>query len=497
MAPRKSNIYKQKVRENKAKIWQPTLMAPKAGQITSTLNRVTQAFLQEIGNTNKDLPEYLKMARKDPLVRSCIELKCLRAAIMLGKYSHHNSQVEEWVQHNLDSMHGSLTHKVGRLAAAMALGFSAAEIVFTDEIKGQWRLKTINILDQTKSTFEGKNGEAVYLRYREPTGLDKRVPYHKIIHVVNGFSTNIGEYDMVYGDPESCTAHQYFKAKQAILTEMMISAKNSASGMWLGQADSNETVQIVDVNGNPRFNSDGTPMTQSAVHALQQQLLNLENNSVIVTDTKNRVQPLIPDGKEATWANYIQILDNGIMRAYGIPEGIFKEGTNTTLSNTLGRQHKTILDAQIESIVSQIRDQLVEKVIKPLLVWNFGITEDFGSFKLDEVQDQESVSLRVQNIISAVSAQILPAQNIHIQNALYDSLGLPTINEREMAGLQQQQLIKTFLENQTQMGLLNPMTGAQAPSVEQPGQDQIQAQEQHDAAQQQAGASEEQNQGGQ
>ena len=472
MAAHKSK-YTKKLEKNEAKPWQPSLMAPKAGQITSTLNRVTQSFLQEIGNTDKKIADYIDMARKDPLVRACIELKCLRAAIMLGKYSHHDSRVEKWVQHNLDSMHGSLTHKVGRLASAMAMGFSAAEIVFTDEIRGQWRLKTINILDQTKISYEGKNGEALFLRYREPTGLDKRIPYAKTLHIVNGFSANIGEYDMVYGDAESCTAYQYFKAKQAILTEMMISAKNSASGMWLGQADSNETVQIVDVNGNPRFNSDGSPLTQSAVHALQQQLLNVENNSVIVTDLKNRVQPLIPDGKEATWDNYIRILDNGIMRAYGVPEGIFKEGTGSVTQNSLGRTHKTILDSQIESIVSQIRDQLIERIVKPLLVWNFGITEDFGSFKLDEVQDQESVSLRVQNIISAVSAQIIPAQNIHVQNALYDSLGLPTINPTEMAQLQQQQLIKTFLEQQTQMGLINPLTGASAPSVEAPGQDQL------------------------
>lgn len=469
--PVKKSMYQKKVEENKVKLWQPTLMSPRAGQITSTLNRVTQSFLQEIGNTDKNTTDYIKMARKDPLVRACIELKCLRAAIMLGKYSHHNSQIERWVQHNFESMIGSLTHKVGRLASAMAMGYSTAEIVFTNESPGQWSLKTINILDQTKTSFEGKNGEIYFLRYREPTGLDKRVPYGKIIHVVNGFSANIGEHDMVYGDAESYTAHQYFKAKQAILTEMMISAKNSASGMWLGQADSNETVQIVDVNGRPKMNADGSPLTQSAVYALQEQLLNMENNSVIVTDLKNRIQPLVPDGKEATWDNYIRILDSGIMRAYGVPEGIFKEGTNTTMGNTLGRTHKTVLDSQIESIVSQIRDQLIEKVVKPLLIWNFGLTEDFGSFKIDEVQDQESVSLRVQNIISAVSSQILPAQNIHIQNALYDSLGLPTINETEMGRLQQRQLIKTFLESQTQMGVLDPITMTMAGSQGQPAED--------------------------
>ncbi len=452
------DLYKKKRAAHKVKTWSPTIMAPSAGQITSTINRVTQSFLQEIDNVDTKITDYLKMARKDPLVRSCIELKCLRTSIMLGKYSHPDNFIEQWVQSNFDSMIGSLTHQVGRLAAAMPLGFAGAEIVFTDEVSGEWRLKSINVLDQTRTTFEGKNGAIKYLRYREPTGNDKRIPYPKVLHIVNGFSTNIGEYDMVYGDAESGTAYQYFKAKQAVLTEMMISAKNSASGMWLGKADSNETVQIVDINGIPQTNPDGTPRTQSAVHALHQQMLNLENNSVIVTDKKNEISALIPDKNDVGWQNYINILDNGILRSYGVPELIFKEGTGSTLSSTLGRQHKTILDAQIESIVSQIRDQLIEKVVKPLLIWNFGITDNFGTFKLDEIQDQESVSLRVQNIISAVSAQILPAQNIHVQNALYDSLGLPTVSATEAAQLQQQQLLKTYFDQQVFQGM-NPVTG--------------------------------------
>jgi hypothetical protein len=453
MAPNFKNLYTQK--QDKVKTWNPSLMAPVSGQISSSLNSITQTFLQEVSNNDPKLIDYLKMARKDPLVRSCIELKCLRAALMLGKYSHEDAFIERWVQENFDGMRGSLTHIVGRLASAMALGFSGGEIVFTDEILGQWRLKNINILDQTRISFEGKNGEIFFLRYRESTGKVKKIPYPKIIHVVNGFSSNIGEHDMVYGDPESGTAYQYYKAKQAILTEMMISAKNSASGMWLGKADSNETVQIVDSQGNPRFNSDGTPMVQSAVHALAQQLLNLENNSVLVTDNKNQVMPLIPTTKEATWQMYITILENGIMKSYGIPEMTFREGVS--FSN-LSRQKKTILDAQIESVVAQIRDQLVEKIVKPLLIWNFGVTKNFGTFKMDEIEDQESISLRVQNIISAVSSQILPAQNINIQNALYDSLGLPTVTKEESQTYLQEQLLKSYYENQVYQGV-HPMLG--------------------------------------
>jgi hypothetical protein len=471
MEQRFKNLYQKRERSNKLAEWNPTIMAPSANQLTSTITRVTQAFLHEIDNEEGgNLKDYIKMARKDPLVGSCIELKCLRAAILFGKYSHSNSKVERWVQSNFDDMKGSLHHKIGRLGSAMPLGFSAAEIIFHDRYRGEWRLDTLNILDQTRISFEGKNGEIYFLRYREPTGVDIRVPYPKVLHIVNGYASNLGEYDAVYGYAESCAANQYYKAKQAVLTEMMISAKNAASGMWLGQADSNETVQLVDIHGRPMVNPDGSPKTQSAVHVLQQQMLNLENNSVIVTDLKNRVQALVPDKNDIGWQNYINILDTGILRSYGVPKLLLDEGTSSTSANTLGRQHKTVLDSQVESIVTQIRDQMIERVVKPLLIYNFGITDDFGTFKLDEVQDQESVSLRVQNIISAVSAQIIPAQNIHVVNALYDSLGLPTVNETEQGELLQKQLMKTYLENAVFAGdptIISALTGQPpAPAIE-------------------------------
>jgi hypothetical protein len=430
--------------------WNPGIGTPISGQYTSTITRVTQEFLQEIFNTDIKISEYIKMARKDSVVRSCIELKSLRASLLFGKYRYKDPYIQKWVQDNLDEIQGSFAHKVGQLASAMPLGFSTAEIVFDRRRSSRKEiyLKTINILDQTRVTFEGESGLIKNLIYQEPTGKKIAVPYSKILHIVHGFSANIGAYDQVYGDPESATAYQYYKAKQAILTEMLVAGKMGGSGLWLGKADSNETVQIVDGNGNPVYNADGSPRTEPAMVSLMKQMMNLENNSIIVTDIKNSLQPLQVDTKEGFWTVALNILNDGLMKAYGIPKLIFEEGSGTLGVNSVAKQHNSIMDSQIRAVIYQIRDQMIDKVVKPLLIWNFGITHDFGFFEDDNQLDPESASMRVGNIVNAVSAGVLNKTDLQVQNTVRNLLGIPTISKEEQFILSQEELLSKFWETQ-------------------------------------------------
>lgn len=439
-------LEKRKSERAKVKTYTPSIMSPRAGQLASEITRVTQDFLIEVHNTDVQLYEYIKMARKDPEVRACIELKCLRATLMLGKYRHPNVFIQNWVQENFDNLQGSLFSKAGRLAAAMPLGFSAGEIVF-DKSQGFWRLKTINILDQTRVSFEGEKGFLENLVYQERDGQKLAIPYKKVIHVVNGYSANIGEFDYIYGDPESGTAYQYYLAKKAILTEMMIAGKQNASGIWLGKTQSEHSVQVTDSNGKALYNSDGSPRLEPAGLALYKQLLNIENNSVIVTDNDNSVSPLTVDTKEGFWQVVLGILNDGIRKSYSVPKLIFEGGESSFGQNTIGKQHKLIMDSQIESIVIQIRDQLIEKVVKPLLIWNFGITDNFGTFTVDPVHDPEAVNLKLNNIFAAATAGFISPTDLTVRNIVREQLDIPKVTKEEQFIIDQEALLQKYFEN--------------------------------------------------
>ena len=106
------------------------------------------------------------------------------------------------------------------------------------------------------------------------------------------------------------------------------------------------------------------------------------------------------------------------------------------------------MDSQIKSVIFQIRDQMIEKVVKPLLIWNFGITHDFGSFEDDNQLDPESASIRVGNIINAVSANVLKPTDLQVQNTVRNLLGIPTISKEEQFILSQEALLEKYFETQ-------------------------------------------------
>jgi hypothetical protein len=435
--------------------FKPSIPVPHEGQRTRTINRLTQNFLQELFNNDRDLPKYIEAAKTDSYIRSCQELKCLRLANKIGKYTHSDASIQAWVRSNFDNINGRLHHIVGRLGSAMAYGFSNAEIIFSAKIpghKGQWRLKGLNVLDQTRTTFEGLDGEVKYLVYRDGKNVKTRVPYESCLHLVNGYSSNIYNSDFVFGDPEAKTAYKYYLAKQAILAEMMIAAKNNATGILLGKVDSNEWVEMTDAQGKPIVGNDGQSKTEPAAMNLLRQLIATENNSVIVTDNKNNVTPLIMPTSEGFWNMSIEILNKHIQRAYGIPSLMFEEGSSSMGMNSLGKQHSTVLDAQIESLVQQLQDQLIEKIVRPLLVYNFGIKDDFGEFQSDRTLDPEVANIRIQSLISAMSAQVIPTTNLNVINSLLSLLDVPTLTETDWAYQVQRDIAKQTMVNQAMYG---------------------------------------------
>ena len=412
----------------------PTLQMPMSGQKSSTIRALGMAYMQEINNCKVELDKYKVMHSKDPTVRSCIEIKCLRAALAYGTYNNSNPRVEEWVRANLDNIKGSFKRVVGRLSGACAEGFRVAEIVYSNKLsgyQGQWRLAGFNILDSSLVGFEGKDGEIESIIYPGPNGEELKIPYWKCIHVINGFGLIDDDQSSVLGSPESRAAFPYYKAKQALLTEMVVAAKSNSSGVLIGKVDSNATVEQLDSRGEPIIDPNtGAMKTESAATSLLRQMTNLEQNGYLVTDKNNDISPLVTQTSEGFWSMAIELLDKGIRRAYGIPELIFSEGSSSIQFGSLGKQHFSVLDSQVDSIVVQIRDQMIEKVIKPLIVFNFGSKEDYGSFEATSELDPEQTSLKITNIVTAIQSGAISTTNLKVTNKLFELLGLASMTEK-------------------------------------------------------------------
>lgn len=414
---------------------------------SSKISRLSQNTVQEISRTDEVvLSEYLKMIHSDPVVKACVNLICLRAANIFGIYQHTKPEITEFMQDMFANIRDTLKKNVGELAICAALGFSVAEVNFKLDNKGVLRLESIYTLDLERVKFKGSKGNIEFVIYNDGARSDIHIPYIKVIHVVNSSATTFND---PFGSGDCKRAYKYSKARAAILSDMILSGRNLATGVLIGKVDSNVTTHttVTDAYGNPLMGSDGKPIRKNAAQTLFEKLIALENHSVLVTDKNNDIFPInVPDGGQF-WMNAISYLDKCIMRSFGLPALVFEEGSGALGVATLSAKQSTLVDATIEVIVNQIQDQIIEKVCKPIIQWNFGKQKDYGKFTIDSSSDPGIEMQQLQNIFTAISMGIFTADDPVISNRIRGFLGLPLQTEKE---IEEAKALKQ-IEQQSQM----------------------------------------------
>lgn len=394
--------------------------------VVPSLEVLTSQAIREITKqeSKQTLDDYMKMIDKDPFVRACIETKALRATMAFGKYTHPNATIQEWVNSNLATMETPLHIIIAQLASAMPFGFSVGEIVYYNRPDKTWGIKGVRILDPRRVTFKGNTHGITHVTYKLKNGKTVNIPYKKCIHVTSGYAMSFND---PYGSPECKRAYPYYKAKQTILAELTIAIKNNATGIWVGYADPNTKVILHHPDGTPIKNSDGTPATKPVMELLMRQLQDLENNSVVVTDTNTRIDTIRLGVDAGLWSFALNYFNEGIAQAFHMPTNILGE-SQALVGGRFESSYISSLDTTIEAVVNRVKTELLHKMLKPILLLNFNETE-LGDFDRVIGNDPTSKSLHMQNIITAVSMQLIDGTDPDVQNKIRELLGIPKLKE--------------------------------------------------------------------
>lgn len=410
--------------------------------LTSKISSLTNGVIQELSNPNKHkIDEYLDLLR-NPWAKACVDIKAQRAAASIGEYKHSNEEITKFINENIENMLGTLPDVVSTLCGAMPFGHMVAEIGIKQKSsfrKKKWMLAGFNVLDPARVRYAGHWGYLTHVVYQDGE-RDKWLKYEKCIHITNGNATNFNRRT-AYGDPECEAAFPYIKLYNLIMSEMAVSAKTLATGILYGQADTDATIEVKDERGKSILDANGRPITRDAVQYLADQLKNLENHSHIVTDKKNIVTALNVPAGEQFWSMSEGILRRAIFASFGVPSMVLDEGTGALATATLSAKHLSVLDAKVHAIVKQIQDQLIEKVIRPLIIWNYGYMPDYGSFSVNTASDPNQDSVIASSIMTGVSMGIFNQSDTAVINVLREKLGLPSITlqqQQEQAMLTQQ-----------------------------------------------------------
>ena len=94
-----------------------------------------------------------------------------------------------------------------------------------------------------------------------------------------------------------------------------------------------------------------------------------------------------------------------------------------------------MLDSNIDAIVRQIQDQLVEKLARNLIQWNFGWRDDWGKFERQPHTDPQFLLSRASSLITAMSSQIIPNTDLDAVNRLREDLGVAALSQESLLSL--------------------------------------------------------------
>lgn len=413
--------------------------------------RVAQLTNQAITDIYSDQPyklsELKTVLRQSPVANAALQLKCLRACSSLGKFSHPDKKIQKFIEEQFERMQGSLLDATKRhFYSAFGLGTGITEISWRTTNRG-WELKSLQSVDPERVRFSGKSGEITHLLYRH---TDERVlPYNKIIHTVNdpGFMFN-----HPFGFAETNRVVPLFRASQILKSEWIVGCRNQAQPILVGKASSQHTVRLLGADGKPILDSQGNEKIVSAGQSMLYAMQQLENSSLMVIDKENDLLPISLSGGSMEFSTALNFFERLILMCYSVPSLMMNEASSTWGQSSVSNNQLVLMDTAIESLMETFRDNLIERVVAPLLKVNFGIMDDYGSFQVETKPNPQDASLRVSNLISAVSSGILPATDSDVINQLRSLLGIPELDSETLQRMAETQAIQQEIQQELLAG---------------------------------------------
>ncbi|HEY9646762.1 MAG TPA: hypothetical protein V6C88_10350 [Chroococcidiopsis sp.] len=384
---------------------------PTAGLLAPAIQLLAQQMLADVTRIDSNpIDDYFLMLETSPVLGPALDVSVLLGLGMLGAYSNPNPDIGSWVQANFEQMAGSLNWSVSELLASDAIGYGCSEWSARDQ-ESEWRLDRIIALDPKKYVFQGNLGEIRNLKYQGETG-DILIPYDRVIHVVSRRWLSFGDPQ---GRARSKLAVAAWRAWKIVLTEALIAAQRQGTGLVVGYAPSEEKVPTGELD------SEGNPIQISAPEALLNQLESSENQTVIATDVKNKIEILSQQTNGQIFLDLLRYFQQLQLISFLVPETILT-ATGVGDSN-LNTGQRAVLELVIASSLDQIKEALLEGPIRALITWNFGEQESYGSFAVPEQSSVDRVAL-LDALSRAIASGVFSLEDLDVINKARETVGL-------------------------------------------------------------------------
>ena len=356
-----------------------------------------------------NIETYEKMVKTDETVVSGLEFIILAVISRLGKYTHENQDIEDFVNYNLETMEGTIYQTAAEILSALWAGFSVTEIVWDFDRKMQRVLiGALETLHPDSITF------SVGTLYNGPPEMRNRIthiwqwlhtpwqadlPRNKVI-----LYSHRKEFGNFYGTSVLKPAYKNWFIKDQMLKAWAHCMERYATPIAIGTVDE-PNAMIMDDQGNSMTNRE----------FMEKLLGQLQSGSAIAKGKDSDIT-LHQVGRNLgqDFNDMIIYLNKMIYRAMLLPYLVADAGQAG--SYALGQTHFDLFTIYLEFLLSDLVSVLIQQLVRPLLEINFGPMGDYGTWQVESFKEDDKQTF--SNMVTAL-----------VQSGFINSSYLPDVNK--------------------------------------------------------------------
>ncbi len=394
------------------------------GPIAPAVEVFISNFLLEVGPTDLKIDECLACLTCPP-IKAALETIVLMGVSFFGEYTHENEKIQDFVRSNFERMDGSFNVAIAQTFISAWLGYSCHEISHRSEGK-DWMLQSLLFLNPQKWNFRGTIEKIQDLHFYGGIG-DIYIPYEKVLHIINGAQFTLD--NTPYGFSELKSAIPAYRAWKILVAQLMVAAGRQANGLVVGYVDPDgATQELIDEKGQVVLGEDNQPVMVDPAEDMGKELAGIDGRSYLITSSKNRIENLKIEPNIDFYLGCLKYLHKLMYLSLLFPETMLELVGGGSGDSNLHAGQAALLSQWVEQLANQIKEQILERVVRQLIVWKFGEQDDWGAFPVPEQAEEQRIEL-FNALLSAFTQQVFSADDLDALNKMRSLAGLPELDK--------------------------------------------------------------------
>ena len=398
-----------------------TLLSPAVQALVSTWIGVIRQSDQN------PVDKYAEMLKESPVASAANDLRTLLGVSMMGKYQHFDENIQEFVLTSINRMDGSWSNVIAEILTFVPFGRSFSEVSYAIK-KRKAYLDKIRTIDPRYYWFEGYSGNIKQVHYLK--NVDIYIPYENGIHLINQPYLALG------GDPygvATCRKAYPFWQLTKIINACLAIISETQGKMLVGKTDTanNSAVMINPDTGSPYLDPvTGEPKLYNQGYVMSKNLAESRTNAFAVIDIADEIFAVANETNGDFWINILSYLESMIMLSWLVPKTVTGMGMSGSGDSNLNSGHRNILELVIKSQMELVGDTLIEKVIRPMIEFNFGEQKDYGIFPV-KTQDNEDAIALLSVVNNCVTSGTFSGEDLAVVNRMRELAGIVPLESLE------------------------------------------------------------------